>query len=132
MSEPSVILVDIPDGQTIDTSFLEGLGHSVAVCHGPEPKTLCPILSGQGCPMAEGAHGVVFMLDMDRPQHRAILKQYKSVLREDVPIRVKVTSEQAVQYADLLKGIHIWADDPGVGDLDGFAAEVETAEQFWD
>lgn len=131
MSEPSLILVDIPDGQQVDTGFLEGLGHSVAICHGPEPKHLCPILSGEGCEMAEGAHGVVFLLDLDRPQHRAILKQYKDVLREDVPIRVKVSSEQARKYADLLQGIHSWTEVPAAGDLDGFSAEVEAAEQSW-
>lgn len=131
MSEPSLILVDIPDGQQVDTGFLEGLGHSVAICHGPEPKHLCPILSGEGCEMAEGAHGVVFLLDLDRPQHRAILKQYKDVLREDVPIRVKVSFEQARKHADLLQGIHTWTEVPAAGDLDGFSAEVEAAEQSW-
>lgn len=131
MSEPSLILVDIPDGQQVDTGFLEGLGHSVAICHGPEPKHLCPILSGEGCEMAEGAHGVVFLLDLDRPQHRAILKQYKDVLREDVPIRVKVSFEQARKHADPLQGIHTWTEVPAAGDLDGFSAEVEAAEQSW-
>jgi hypothetical protein len=132
MSKESLILVDIPDGQTTDIAFLEGLGHTVVVCHGPEPKTLCPILSGAGCPMAEDAHGIVFLLDLDRPQHRAILDRYKAVLRDDVPIRVKVTSDQAVKYAPLLAGIHVWTHDPGTGDLDGFAAEVEAADLFWD
>lgn len=131
MPETSVILVDIPDGETADVAFLEAIGHSVIVCHGPEPKTLCPILSGAGCPKAEGAHGVVFLLDLDRPQHRAILNQYKSILRDDVPIRVKVSWEQSVRYADLLAGIQVWTHHPGTGDLDGFAAEVEAADQFW-
>lgn len=131
MSEPSLVLVDIPDGQQVDTGFLEGLGHTVAVCHGPRPKQLCPILSGQGCEMAEVAHGIVFLLDMDRPQHRAILKRYKEILRDDVPIRVKVTAEQAREYSELLKGIQTWTENPAAGDLDGFAAEVEAAEQAW-
>ncbi len=132
MSERSVILVDIPEGETTDTAFLEGLGHSVLICHGPKLKTLCPILSGDGCPLAESAHGVVFLLDLDRPQHRAILAQYKSVLREDVPIRVRVTAEQAQKHRKLLEGVQIWTDMPATGDLDGFAAEVEAADQFWE
>lgn len=132
MSDESLILVDIPGGESTDIAFLEGLGHSVAVCHGPEPKALCPILSGQGCPMAENAHGVVFLLDLDRPQHRAILKRYQEILRDDVPIRVQVSAEQARRYAPLLKGIHTWSHVPVAGDLDGFAAEVESAEQFWE
>lgn len=130
MSEQSLILVDIPGGETTDTEFLEGLGHSVMVCHGPEPQTLCPILSGAGCSMAESAHGIVFLLDLDRPQHRAILEQYKQVLRDDVPIRVRVSVEQAHQYHELLQGIQVWTDTPATGDLDGFAAEVEAADQF--
>lgn len=132
MPEESVILVDIPGGETTDVAFLENLGHTVIVCHGPKPQTLCPILSGAGCPLAESAHGVVFLLDLDRPQHRAILQKYKQVLRDDVPIRVRVTFEQAEQYRDLLKGIQVWSDMPATGDLDGFSAEVEAADQFRD
>lgn len=132
MSEPSMILVDIPDGETTDTAFLEGLGHKVMICHGPEPQTLCPILSGAGCSLAESAHGIVFLLDLDRPQHRAILKKYKEMLRDDIPLRARVSREQAIEYGDLLKGIQVWTDTPATGDLDGFAAEVEAADQFRD
>ena len=132
MSEPSMILVDIPGGETTDTAFLEGLGHTVMICHGPEPQTLCPILSGAGCSLAESAHGIVFLLNLDRPQHRAILKKYKEVLRDDIPLRVRVSREQAIEYGDLLKGIQVWTDTPGTGDLDGFAAEVQAADLFRD
>ncbi|HIE21578.1 MAG TPA: hypothetical protein EYP73_03125, partial [Acidimicrobiia bacterium] len=85
MSEPSVVLVDIPAGEAVDVAFLENLGHPVVICHGPAEGTLCPILSGEGCPKAEQAHGIVFLLDLERPQHRAILKRYKEALPEDVP-----------------------------------------------
>jgi pentose-5-phosphate-3-epimerase len=80
--------------------------------------------------LADAAHGVVFHLDLDRPQHRAILERYKAVLREDVPIRVATTFEQARRYASLLAGVQVWTHEPGTGDLDGFAAEVEAAERF--
>jgi len=129
MVDKSVILVDIPEGASIDTKLLEGLGHSVVVCHGPAHGTLCPILSGAGCTVAEGAHGVVFHLDLDRAQHRAILAKYKEQLREDVPIRVVTTPEQAVTYAPLLSGVQTWTKEPAAGDLDGFAAEVEAADR---
>lgn len=46
MAEPSVILVDIPEGGSIDVGFLKGLGHSVVICHGPAHGTTCPILEG--------------------------------------------------------------------------------------
>lgn len=132
MSEPSMILVDIPGGEVTDIAFLEGLGHPVQICHGPAPKTICPILSGEGCPLAENAHGIVFLLDLDRPQHRAILKKYKESLPEDVPIRVRASRDQATSHRELLTGIQVWTDTPGIGDLDGFAAEVEAADQFRD
>jgi hypothetical protein len=124
------ILFDVPAGEEVlDKHFLEQLGHRVRVCNGPAPGTLCPILKGEGCQLAEGAHGIVFELDLDRPQHRAILRQYKSSLREDVPLRVVVPPDQAVEYAGLLKGLRLWSHAPVAGDLDALAAEVEAGEQ---
>jgi hypothetical protein len=129
MSGQSVILIDIPDGQATDVAFLEGIGHPVMLCHGPGDH-VCPIISDGNCGMANNAHGIVFMLDLDRAAHREILAKYKAVLRDDVPIRVRVSREQAISYASLLAGIQVWTHDPGIGDLDGFAAEVEAADKF--
>jgi hypothetical protein len=129
MSDQSLVLIDMPTGESTDVAFLEHLGHSAMVCHGPEPKTLCPLLSGEGCPMVDETHGVLFMLDLDRPQHRAILRRYQEVLREDVPIRVRATAEQAEAHADLLRGVHVFEE---AVDLDGFAAEVEASENIGD
>ena len=128
MSEPSVILVDLPEGGTFDVSFLEALDHPVEICHGPEVGSLCPILAGEECPKADRAHGVVFELDLDRSQHRAILEKYQERLREDVPIVVVTTPEQATRYAGVLGGVQVWYHTPGIADLDGFAAEVEAAD----
>jgi len=123
------ILFDVSDdGDPTDKAFLEQLGHSVLVCHGPAPKHLCPILSGEGCPLADGAHGIVFELDLDRPQHRAILAKYKESLRSDLPIRVVVRPGQEIQYRELLRGLKVWSHEPVAGDLDGLAAEVEAAD----
>jgi hypothetical protein len=122
------ILFDVPPGTEVDDrEFLERLGHRVMVCNGPQPGNLCPILSGEGCPLAEGAHGIVFELDLDRPQHRAILERYKTSLREDVPIRVVVRPDQAMEYAELLQGLRVWSYPPVAGNLDALAAEVEAA-----
>lgn len=129
MSESSVILVDLPEGRSLDLGFLEGLGHPVVVCHGPATGTLCPILMGDGCPKAETAHGIVFGLDLDRPQHRAILRRYKATLSEDVPIRVLATPVQAQRFHELLADLNVWTDGPGLADLDGLAAEVDTADR---
>lgn len=112
----------------MDREFLESLGHPVLVCHGPSEGTLCPILGGEGCPLAEGAHGIVFELDLDRAQHRAILDRYKRTLRSDLPIRVVARPDQVSRYPDVLRGLKIWARPPVAGDLDALASEVEAAE----
>lgn len=122
------ILFDIPDGvDPAGEDFLEQLGHPVRVCHGPKHGELCPILSGTGCPLAEGAEGIVFELDLDRPQHRAILKTYKELLRSDLPIGVAIRPGQELRYGDLLKGLHVWTHTPAAGDLDGLVAEADAA-----
>lgn len=124
------ILFDLPEGEEpVDRAFLEGLGHQVEVCHGPRHGTLCPILSGEGCLLAEGAQGIIFELDLDRPQHRAILNEYKTSLRSDIPIRVLVRPDQARRYPHLLAGLRTWMDTPVAGDLDAVAAEVESNQR---
>jgi hypothetical protein len=129
MAKKSLILVDIPEGGTAEVSFVEGEGHPAVICHGPDEAT-CPLLTGESCVLAESAHGILFHLDLDRPQHRSILERYKEVLREDVPIRVVTTGDQARQYASLLSGVQVWTHEPGAGDLDGFVAQVEAADRF--
>jgi hypothetical protein len=124
------ILFDVPHGgEPVDRQFLEQLGHRVMVCPGPEEGTVCPILSGEGCELAKGAHGIVFELDLDRAQHRAILSRYKESLRSDVPIRVVVRPGQADKYSDVVKGLKVLDHEPVAGDLDALAAEVEAADR---
>jgi hypothetical protein len=112
-----------------DKDFLERLGHPVLVCHGPAWGRACPIIAGD-CPMVDAAHGVIFQLDLDRPQHRVILKRYQEVLGEDVPIVAVVTPEQEETYADLLGGVQVWLEAPTIAKLDGFAALMETADDL--
>jgi hypothetical protein len=130
MDAGSVILIDAPEDSPIDVSFLESLGHTVIMCHGPPHGTLCPILAGDECPKAGAAHGVIFQLDLDRPQHRAILAKYQEVLPDEVPIRVATTAASAHRHAALLAGVQVWIHEPAVGDLDGFAALVETVDRL--
>ncbi|HEY3428612.1 MAG TPA: hypothetical protein VGK83_08110 [Acidimicrobiia bacterium] len=128
--EDSYILFDIPEGhEVVDRGFLEQLGHRVMTCTGPQPGMECPLLSGEGCPLAEGAHGIVFELDLDRAKHRAILSEYKSSLRSDLPVRVAVRPGQEAKYGDLLRGLKVWTHTPVAGDLDAMAAEVEAADR---
>lgn len=127
-----LILVDVPAGPAgeFEQETLERLGHPVLVCHGPDQGTLCPILAGTGCEKVESAHGIVFQLDLERPQHRAILARYRELVRPDVPIRVVVDPAQADRYPELLEGLQVWMRQPTAGDLDALAAEVETLERF--
>jgi hypothetical protein len=125
-----VVLLDVADGQgDFDRSILERLDHPVLVCHGPQTMQLCPLLGGAGCPKFEQAHGIVFELDLDRPQHRAVVRRYRELARPDMPIRVVVRPGQAERYADLLQQVQTWNHDPNVAELDGFAAEVEAVDR---
>ena len=132
MSESgSYVLFDIPAGETpVDRDFLVSLGYPVEVCHGPGGERTCPLVAGKGCPLAENAPGVVFQLDLERPEHRAILRTYKRELRQDMPIRVAVRPGQEQEYAPLLAGLRVWTHTPVAGDLDALAAEVEAADRY--
>ena len=126
-----VVLLDVTDGEgEFDRSILERLGHPVLVCHGPESMQLCPLLGGTGCPKFEQAHGIVFELDLDRAQHRDVVRRYRDLARPDMPIRVVVRPGQAERYADLLQQVQTWNHEPNVAELDGFAADVEAADRF--
>ena len=116
-----------PDEQ-FDVSFLERNDHPVIVCHGPAADTTCPLLAEGACTKYAAAHGIVFELDLDRPQHRAIVARYRE-LNPDVPIRVVVHDDQMQRYRDLIGGVQVWTHSPNVAELDGFAAEVEAADR---
>jgi hypothetical protein len=125
-----LVLLDVLAGDgEFDQKTLARLGHPVLTCSGPEVNALCPLLGGTGCPKFDQAHGIVFELDLDRAQHRAILERYRQLAREDLPIRVVVRPDQRVRYADLLATVQVWDHQPTVADLDGFAAQVEAADR---
>ena len=127
-----VVLLDVLPGDAgeFDRATIERMGHPVLVCHGPGADELCPLLGGTGCPKFERAHGIVFKLDLGRPQHRAILGRYRQLARPEVPIRVLAAPGDAERYADELRDIELWSHEPNVADLDGFAAEVEAADRL--
>ena len=133
MDQPQgMILIDVSPGsgnEDFDRSFLERTGHEVVVCHGPEHGELCPLLAGTGCEKVDRAHGIVFALDLDRSQHRAILHRYHEVTRPDVPIRAVVKPGQCERYASEIDGYEVWEHEPNVAELDGFAASVEAADR---
>lgn len=125
-----LILLDVPAGvdEHFDVSFLERTGHPVEVCRGPQ-EGRCPLLDGHRCPKFESAHGIVFELDLDHAEHRAILERYRALARADRPIRVVVRPDQAERYRDVLAGVEIWTQEPTVAELDGFAARVEASDR---
>jgi hypothetical protein len=126
-----VVLLDVPEGGgSFEHSILERFGHPVEVCNGPEPASLCPLLGGSGCTKFEHARGIVFELDLDRPQHRAILDRYQELASTDVPIRVVVQPGQRERYDSVLNNVQLWDHEPSVADLDGFAAQIESLERF--
>jgi hypothetical protein len=127
----SQVLLDVPTGDgSFDRDILERLGHPVTMCPGPTERKPCPILYGKACAKFEGAHGIVFELDLDKPEHRAILGQYRALRRDGHPIRAVVRPDQARRYAELLGDVEVWTHEPNVADLDGFAAEVESVDRF--
>ena len=123
-------ILDVTPGrfEDVDRKVLEGSGHRVLVCHGPDKENPCPVLSGH-CELVDAAHGVVFQLDLARPMHRAILQRYREELDPETPLGAVVREGQDVEYADLLEGVRVWTHSPTVGELDGFAAEVEAVDR---
>ena len=79
-----------------------------------------------------GGGGLIFQLDLDRPQHRVILKRYQDGIADDVPIAAVVKPGQEELYADLLRGVQVWSEEPTVAELDGFAALVEASDELRD
>ena len=127
----STVLLDLPSvAGNFAKELLGKFDHPALVCHGPGRGEICPLLTTGHCDMVEAAHGIVFALDLDRAQHRAILRHYRAVVGADVPIRAVVRPEQLERYRDVLAEVEVWTHEPTVADLDGFAAEVDTADRF--
>jgi hypothetical protein len=129
-SEIGMILDVTPgDHEGFERHLLEGMGHRVEVCHGPDGHGNCPLVEEGTCDLVAGAHGVVFKLDLDRPYHRRILERYRTTVGSDTPIAVSVRPGQEQQYADLVDGLYLWTHQPTTAELDGFAALVEAADR---
>jgi hypothetical protein len=124
------ILIDVTQSGDVsfDRSLLSRFGHPVMVCHGPEAAE-CPLLTQGHCELVDQAHGIMFELDLDRPEHRTILKRYQEVLDEDVPIRAVIKPGQEEKYAELLGRVQVWAKPPDAAQLDAFAAGVDAHDR---
>lgn len=125
------MILDVTPGdhEGFERHLLEGMGHRVEVCHGPEGHGGCPLVTTGTCELVEEAHGVVFKLDLDRPYHREILERYRAVIGRLRPIAVAVHPGQAERYSELLDGLYVWNHQPTTADLDGFASLVEAVDR---
>jgi hypothetical protein len=125
------MILDVTPGdhEGFERHLLEGMGHQVEVCHGPDGHQRCPLIEEGTCELVKRAHGVVFKLDLDRPYHRTILERYKAVLG-DTPIAVAVRPGQDDEYPELLDGVYLWNHQPTSAELDGFAALVEASDRI--
>ncbi|MDZ7678874.1 MAG: hypothetical protein U5K29_10010 [Acidimicrobiales bacterium] len=125
-----VVLLDTPDGGgALERAILERLGHPVIECNGPSADGICPLLMGAPCFLFEQARGIVFELDLDRSQHRAILDRYQELAPADLPIRVVLKPGQRERYADELRDVVVWDHEPSIDDLGAFAAQIEAVER---
>ena len=116
------------DHEGFERRLLEGMGHPVMVCHGPQTAHDCPLIEEGACESVSSAHGVVFKLDLEREYHRRILESYKRTIPDDMPIAVAVQPGQEITHAELLEGLYVWSHSPTAAELDGFAALVEAAD----
>ncbi len=126
METLDAILWDCGGNRSTQADLLEKLGHHVETCPGPPHATLCPILKGESCEKLASASGVIFDLDLDRAQHRAILAKYQELLGSEIPIRAVIRSGQELEYTELLAGVDVWTHEPTAADIDGFAAVLES------
>jgi len=115
-----------PDSDALawERDFLTRIEASVISCCGPDKDGGCPLLRGEKCGNIQAADGVLFQLNLDRPEHRRILAKY--VMQLDVPIRVTVTPDQEKRWAHLLELVEVVTPPMGPAKLDAFAAEVES------
>ncbi len=120
-----------PNDTVLDKDYPERLGHPVLVSHGPEWGHACPIIKGAR-PKVEASRGVIFQLDLDRPQHCVILKRYQEVASDGMPVVAVAKPGQEERYAGRLRNVQVWAKEPTVAELDGFAALLETSDDLRD
>jgi hypothetical protein len=77
------VLIEHPDereGRELAAAYRRR-GYAVALCTGPAGRGACPLVTGEGCAIAETADGIVSLLGSDTPSGRAV----HAALRERLP-----------------------------------------------
>lgn len=104
------VLVENPDfgiGYSMERLLIER-GYDVAVCEGPDCNQArrCPLVATGECDLAANADVIVHSLNLDRPDHAAVLQ----ALRERCPgarIVVEIPTPSIARHQELLEGCSI-------------------------
>jgi len=80
----------------------------VQYCGGPDllRRQRCPLVTEGRCALVDGADVVVHSLNLDRPDHAAVLRRMRE-LHPDTPVVVEVPTPVLEKHADLLDGFTI-------------------------
>jgi DNA-binding NtrC family response regulator len=114
------------DAAIAQLAALEGAGYSVTHCGGPDAirGRVCPLVTGEPCPWVDAADVVVHDLDLDRPEHREILRTLRRT-HPDTPIVLELPEATARQHACLLASCRVIFPF----DMDRFVQAVADAVQ---
>jgi DNA-binding NtrC family response regulator len=87
---------------------LDAAGFDVTVCGGPAalPGHVCPLVDGVPCPWVDHADVVVHDLDLDKAEHRAVLRTLRRT-HPDIPVGLELPTATARQHAALLHGCRV-------------------------
>lgn len=122
MRNPVILDVN-PDPEALhwEDDWLGRQDVDVVTCSGPH-EVECPLLQGKPCGKIAKVDGILFQLNLQRADHREILRTYAENL--DIPIRAVVSEGDKEEFADLLADVEVVTPPVGPSSLDGFAAEV--------
>jgi hypothetical protein len=103
------VLVELA-GRAMGTAVertLEQQGYQVAVCGGPTSlhRGACPLVTAGTCPLVDGADVVVYALDVDDADDRAVLEAHR--LHPERPACVVVPPRLVERYRALLEGYEV-------------------------
>ncbi|HZU79397.1 MAG TPA: hypothetical protein VE991_05735 [Acidimicrobiales bacterium] len=99
------VLVEAADGADAlaRVRVLESHGYDAVWCPGPHRSDGrdCPLVRGDGCPLADEVEVVATSLDLEQPGARAVLE---AMTREhpELPVVVETTRAQSRKWVDLL------------------------------
>jgi GNAT superfamily N-acetyltransferase len=84
------VLAEVPGGRWRSEAAARADGFEVIVCPGPArgPRSHCPLLAGERCPLADGADAVVFALRPDDRRSGEVLAGLRQ-LHPGVPVCVQ-------------------------------------------